>query len=169
MTRRALDLLVGGTLLAQATLAATPGPSGGHRPDAPGPAFAVSVTHHVPFDPAVGRGRPGRERPGPDTAPPAGGRASAGPSAAHPPPVSGATAALAGGRAVQGGVRVHRGGGRHPVGHRGRPPPPDERSVGRVHHYWQQLYRANRRVVGADPDLIHPGTRLDVLPFRSDQ
>ena len=54
MTRRALDLLVGGTLLAQATLAATPGPSGGHRPDAPGPAFAVSVTHHVPFDPAVG-------------------------------------------------------------------------------------------------------------------
>jgi len=54
MTRRALDLLVGGTLLAQATLAATPGPPGGHRPDAPGPAFAVSVTHHVPFGPAIG-------------------------------------------------------------------------------------------------------------------
>jgi hypothetical protein len=54
MTRRALDLLVGGTLLAQATLAATPGPPGGHRPDAPGPAFAVSVTHHVRFGPAVG-------------------------------------------------------------------------------------------------------------------
>jgi nucleoid-associated protein YgaU len=47
--------------------------------------------------------------------------------------------------------------------------PPAERSVGRVHHYWQQVYRANRRVVGADPDLIHQGTRLDVLSFRSDQ
>jgi hypothetical protein len=45
---------VGGTLLAQVTLAATPGPPGGHRPDAPGPAFAVSVTHHVPFGPAIG-------------------------------------------------------------------------------------------------------------------
>jgi hypothetical protein len=57
MTRRALDLLVGGTLLAQATLAATAGPPGapgGQRPDAPGPAFAVSVTHRVPFGPAVG-------------------------------------------------------------------------------------------------------------------
>jgi nucleoid-associated protein YgaU len=41
--------------------------------------------------------------------------------------------------------------------------PPAERSVGRVHHDWQQVYRANRRVVGADPDLIHPETRLDVL------
>jgi hypothetical protein len=54
MTRRALDLLVGGTLLAQATLAASPGAPGGQRPDAPGPAFAVSVTHRVPFGPAVG-------------------------------------------------------------------------------------------------------------------
>ena len=54
MTRRALDLLVGGTLLAQSTLAATPGPPGGHRSDAPGPAMAVSATLHVPFGPAVG-------------------------------------------------------------------------------------------------------------------
>ena len=42
--RRALDLLVGGSLLAQATLAATPVTPGGHRPDAPGRAMAVSTT-----------------------------------------------------------------------------------------------------------------------------
>jgi resuscitation-promoting factor RpfA len=46
---------------------------------------------------------------------------------------------------------------------------PSERSVGRVHRYWQQVYRANRRLIGADPDLIRPGARLDVLPFRSDR
>jgi hypothetical protein len=130
MTRRALDLLVGGTLLAQATLAVTPGPPGGGRPHAPGPAFAVSVTHHGRFGPAVGSEasraenvlEPLRHRR------PADGRAP-GPARPTPPPVSGATAALAGGRAVQGGVRVHRGGGRHAVGHRGRPPPPG-RAVG---------------------------------------
>lgn len=27
---------------------------------------------------------------------------------------------------------------------------------------WQQLYRTNRAVIGSDPDLIHPGTRLTV-------
>ncbi|MEU6824207.1 transglycosylase family protein [Streptomyces atriruber] len=35
----------------------------------------------------------------------------------------------------------------------------DER---RVRGGWQQLYDANRRVVGADPDLITPGQRLSV-------
>ena len=28
---------------------------------------------------------------------------------------------------------------------------------------WQAIYRLNRAVIGADPDLIHPGQRL-VLP-----
>jgi resuscitation-promoting factor RpfA len=46
---------------------------------------------------------------------------------------------------------------------------PAERSTATIHRYWQQLYRANRRSVGADPDLIHPGTRLDVVPFRRDR
>lgn len=43
---------------------------------------------------------------------------------------------------------------------------PAERSAANVHRYWQQIYRANRAVIGADPDLIHPGTRLDVPSFR---
>ncbi|NYJ00472.1 hypothetical protein HNR19_001170 [Nocardioides thalensis] len=30
--------------------------------------------------------------------------------------------------------------------------------------HWPRLYRANRRVIGDDPDLIHPGQRLDVPP-----
>ncbi|MGI8521722.1 MAG: LysM peptidoglycan-binding domain-containing protein [Nocardioides sp.] len=29
-----------------------------------------------------------------------------------------------------------------------------------VAHRWQQIYAANRAVVGADPDVIHPGQRL---------
>jgi nucleoid-associated protein YgaU len=46
---------------------------------------------------------------------------------------------------------------------------PAQRSTATIHRYWQQVYRANRSVVGADPDLIHPGTRLDVVPFRRDR
>lgn len=41
---------------------------------------------------------------------------------------------------------------------------PGERTVANVHRYWRQVHRANRRVIGADPDLIHPGTRLEVPP-----
>jgi resuscitation-promoting factor RpfA len=43
---------------------------------------------------------------------------------------------------------------------------PADRSAANIHRYWQQIYRANRSVVGPDPDLIHPGTRLDVPPYR---
>lgn len=46
---------------------------------------------------------------------------------------------------------------------------PAERSAAAIHRYWRQIYRANRSVVGADPDLIHPGTRLGVAPFRQDR
>jgi LysM domain len=46
---------------------------------------------------------------------------------------------------------------------------PAERSATRIHRYWQQVYRANRSVVGADPDLIRPGMRLDVVPFGQDR
>lgn len=42
---------------------------------------------------------------------------------------------------------------------------PQTRSAANVHRYWQQIYRANRSVVGADPHLIHPGTHLDVPPY----
>jgi hypothetical protein len=47
--------------------------------------------------------------------------------------------------------------------------PPSQRSAATIHRYWPQVYRANRLVVGADPDLIHPGTSLGVAPFRQDR
>jgi hypothetical protein len=43
---------------------------------------------------------------------------------------------------------------------------PAERSTANVHRYWRLIYRANRSAIGPDPDLILPGTRLDVPPFR---
>jgi hypothetical protein len=43
---------------------------------------------------------------------------------------------------------------------------PSERTAANINRYWRQVYRANRSVVGADPDLLHPGTRLQVPPFR---
>jgi len=46
---------------------------------------------------------------------------------------------------------------------------PAERSPANVHRYWPEVYRANRPAIGADPDLIRPGTRLVVPPFRSEQ
>ena len=47
--------------------------------------------------------------------------------------------------------------------------PPPQRSAATIQRYWPQVYRANRQVVGADPDLIHPGTYLGVAPFRQDR
>ena len=43
---------------------------------------------------------------------------------------------------------------------------PAERSAANIDRYWRQIYRANRSAIGADPDLLHPGTRLRVPPFR---
>jgi hypothetical protein len=43
---------------------------------------------------------------------------------------------------------------------------PAERSAANINRYWRQVYRANRSVIGVDPDLLHPGTRLRVPPFR---
>jgi hypothetical protein len=57
---------------------------------------------------------------------------------------------------------------RHPLGHRGGQPRARSRSAANVHRYWQQIYRANRSVIGDDPDLIRPGTKLDVPPYRRD-
>jgi nucleoid-associated protein YgaU len=44
--------------------------------------------------------------------------------------------------------------------------PPAARSPAVIDRYWRQVYGANRAVVGPDPDLIHPGTRLLVPPYR---
>jgi hypothetical protein len=43
---------------------------------------------------------------------------------------------------------------------------PAERSAANINRYWRQVYRANRSVIGGDPDLLHPGMRLQVPPFR---
>jgi LysM domain len=46
---------------------------------------------------------------------------------------------------------------------------PAERSAKIIHRSWQQVYLVNRSVIGDDPDLIRPGMRLDVAPFRQDR
>lgn len=43
---------------------------------------------------------------------------------------------------------------------------PAERSAANINRYWRQVYRANQSVIGGDPDLLHPGTRLRVPSFR---
>jgi hypothetical protein len=43
---------------------------------------------------------------------------------------------------------------------------PTDAVIGR---YWRQIWQANRRVVGADPDLIFPGTRLKVPAYRPER
>jgi hypothetical protein len=43
---------------------------------------------------------------------------------------------------------------------------PAERLAANINRYWRQVYRANRSAIGGDPDLLHPGTRLQVPPFR---
>jgi hypothetical protein len=169
-TRRALDLLVGGALLAQATLAATGGPPGRHWPDAPGPAIALFVTPHVRFGPAVGSDatlaedvlEPVRHRRPADVRAPGRARPTPRRSAAPLPPwLGGGPSKAASEHTVVAGDTLWDIAAAHLA--------PPERSVGRVQRYWQQVYRANRRVIGADPNLIHPGARLDVLPFRSDR
>jgi nucleoid-associated protein YgaU len=47
--------------------------------------------------------------------------------------------------------------------------PPARRSPATIDRYWRQLYHANRAVVGPDPGLIHPGTRLRVPGYRPDR
>ena len=46
---------------------------------------------------------------------------------------------------------------------------PAWRSPAVIDRYWRQVYGANRAVVGPDPDLIHPGTRLLLPPYRPDR
>jgi hypothetical protein len=174
--RRTLELLVGGTLLAQTTLAVVPAIPSDHR-TGPGPIALVTScsftglsrpaaqTDQVASD--VGATRlvqAGRETEPVDTRPTTPGRLSAplppwlggGPSNQTVDPSDGAAAA-----------------GLHTVephdtlwGIAAAQLVPADRSATKIHRYWQQVYRANRRVIGADPDLIHPGTRLDVPPYR---
>lgn len=160
MARRVLDLLVGGALLAQVTLAATPGPPGGRRPDAPRQ-LAVPATFHVPFGPAVGShgnlaqtvSRPARPRRPADVQAPGPARPTPRRSAAPLPPwLGGGPSTVVPGHTVEAGDTLWGIAAAHL--------PPSERSVARIDRYWRQVYQANRPVVGADPGLIHPGTSL---------
>jgi hypothetical protein len=213
VVQRLLDLLVGGALLAQATLAATPGaPPPGHRWSGPHlastPASSVSGAvgaaspnglatmspgegwrrwtvdtlepsgarptprrSAAPLPPWLGGGpsntAPGQGDEAAGTAPPGQGGEAAGTA----PPGHGNTA---GDRAPR---QRDEAGGTKPSGHvvevgdtlwdiAAARLAPAERTAANVHRYWRQIYRANRSAIGADPDLILPGTRLDVPPFR---
>lgn len=192
--RRVLDLLVGGALLAQATLVASSGILPGHRGDVPALAMATSsisigdaapvtgygqaVTDPVetrpaprrssaPLPPWLGGGssNPAPEPIGGTAEPGSSGEPEAGSSDATGPGSTGGAAPGSGGAVVGYSVAVGDTLWDIAAAHLG----PGERTVGNVHRYWRQVYRANRRVIGSHPDLIHPGTRLNVPPFRRDE
>ena len=174
VVRRLVDLLVGGTLLVQVALAA-PGAPPGHRSSGP-----IRDGGRLLGGQPIGRSGgnndlalPSREaeqlrRPA-DKKEPVEARPTLRRSAAPLPPWlgGGPSTAAPGHRAGAGGYTVESGdtlwdiAAAHLV--------PAERSAAAIHRYWQQVYRANRSVVGADPDVIHPGTRLDVIPYRRDR
>jgi hypothetical protein len=174
MVRRLVDLLVGGTLLVQVTLAG-PGTQPGSRSSG---SFGAVVAAS-----AVSRS----DRPAT-----AGDRALLRLEAApHPWPADGHDQVEArptlrrsavplppwlGGGSSKAAPRHRAGPDQHTVeagdtlwdiaaAHLG----PAQRSPATIDRYWPQVYRANRSLIGADPDLIHPGMRLAVAPFRRDR
>ena len=229
VVRRLLDLLVGGTLLAQATLAATSGMPPGHRAPVPTLAVAASSVVGGPAAPAIGPdlgppsigpARPRQEVTDPVETRPAPRRSSAPlppwlggrPSNPTPVPTTGAGPGSTGGAGGSSGEAAGGSPGQAEAGSRSDTEPestgnrkfgpsddagsestgeagggytvaagdtlwaiaaahlaPGERTVRNLDRYWRQVYRASRRAVGADPDLIHPGTRLVVPPFRRDR
>jgi hypothetical protein len=187
MVRRLLDLLAGGALLAQATLVAGSGMSPGQRAAVPALALATSSTSVGAAGPVAGHDldRPGAgsaqarqtvmgpvdTRPAPRRAPAPlppwlGGGPSNPPGRTggddEPGPAAEAAGGPAGGTPAGHTVAVDDTLWDIAAAHLG----PGERTALNTHRYWRQVYRANRRAIGADPDLIHPGTRLDVPPFR---
>jgi hypothetical protein len=226
VVRRLLDLLVGGALLAQLTVAATPGAPPGHRwsgtslastaslssSGSTGPATVGGLTStsrgsgrlHRPMDaPGPVRARPTPRRSAAPLPPWLGGGPSNAAASGHGDEArtpsapghglrAGDTAAprhgeqagatpAPGGSDEAGDVAAPRHGDRaddaaasgYTVGVgdtlwdiAAALLSPAGRSAGNIDRYWRQIYRANRSVIGADPDLIHPGARLHVPPFR---
>jgi hypothetical protein len=174
MVRRLVDLLVGGTLLVQVTLAG-PGPPPGPRSSGSfGAVVAASVLSRSDGPATAGDRmllRPEsarRSRPA-DTRDQVEARPTLRRSAVPLPP-------WLGGGSSKAAPRHRAGSGEHTVeagdtlwdiaaAHL----EPAERSPATIDRYWQQVYRANRSVVGPDPDLIHPGMRLAVVRFRRDR
>jgi resuscitation-promoting factor RpfA len=167
VVRRLLDLLVGGTLFAQATLVATPG--------APPPRWTAPRTASVAassisgtvapatevdlamIDPRAARCRWPAEAPEPARARPTPRR-----SAVPPPPwLGGGPSNTSADHTVEWGDTLWDIAAAHLT--------PADRSAANVQRYWQQIYQVNRSIIGADPDLILPGTHLEVPRFRRDR
>jgi hypothetical protein len=177
--QRLLELLVGGALLAQVALATAPGAPPGHRWGGSDLASTASLAVSGSVGPAslgglaTTRQGEGWLRWPLDSMEPAGARPTSRRSAAPLPPWLGGgpsnTAPShgdegnAGGTAAPGHV-VEVGDTLWDIA--AARLAPGERPAANVHRYWRQIYRANRSAIGADPDLILPGTRLDVPPFR---
>ena len=165
VVRQLLDLLVGGALLAQATLATPPGAPPGHRwsgvylsPTASslfsGP---VTVRDSAPTSPGAGTlGWPV------DSTEPVGARPAPRWSAAPLPPWLGGGPSKAGPSQAARTYTVEAGDTLWDIA--AAHLDAEERSAAAIHRYWQRIYGANRPAVGADPDLIHPGGRLVVPP-----
>jgi hypothetical protein len=141
VVRRTLDVLVGGTLLVQTTLTALP---------VVPPARATGAVHSTaaPWLLSVRLAEP----IGPEARPPS--RRLAAPL---PPWLGGGPSKPTPGYTVEPGDTLWDIAAAHLA--------PAERSPANVHRYWRQIYRASRAAVGGDPDLIFPGTHLDVPAF----
>jgi nucleoid-associated protein YgaU len=145
VVRRALDLLVGGAFLAQTTLAALPGLPPGRATDTMHTAVASLPASVRPAGPVGSETRPPSRRL----------------AAPLPPWLGGGPSNRRVGYAVEPGDTLWGIAAAHLV--------PAQRSSANVQRYWRQIYRASRPAVGGDPDLILPGTHLDVPPFPGDQ
>ena len=171
--RRLLDALVGGTLLVQATMAPSGGPLSHRAGTAPqtvvtssalGPAGRLVTGHDLaPVDLRATPLRPTGDSREPVGARPISRRSAVplppwlrdGPS--NPPP---GRMIDAGEHTVEAGDTLWDIAASHLE--------PADRSAATIHRYWRRIYQANRSVIGADPNLIRPGTRLGVTPFRQD-
>jgi resuscitation-promoting factor RpfA len=181
LIQRLVDLLVGGALLVQVSVA-VPGPSPGPRSTgsrevvtvssgcgrAGGPATAGDLAP-LPLGVAqvhwlADRKDPVETRPTPRRSaaplPPWLGGGPSKPAPGHRADTGDHTG-RAGDHTVEAGDTLWDIAAAHLV--------PAERSNATIHRYWHQVYRANRAIVGPDPDLIRPGTRLDVVPFRRER
>jgi resuscitation-promoting factor RpfA len=126
-----------------ATSATSPGAAGGSAPSGPGAAGGGSAV-----EPA------GPEAPGTGPAPPQ--------DAARPGAADGHRDTLAEGEhTIRAGDTLWGIAAAHL--------PPAKRSAAAIDRYWREVYRANRAVLGPDPDLIHPGTRLRLPPEQPDR
>jgi nucleoid-associated protein YgaU len=171
--RRALDGLLGGAFLAQAVL--TPlgvagqlvgrlppvaTSTGSSRPPAPLPTW-LGGPRWQPGLPSAGSAPPPAS-----AAPPAAGAGDA-PGRGGPATRPFVSRGREAGRPEEPGRRVHViEVGDTLWGIAASHLPAGDRPDAAVDAYWRQLYAANRAVLGDDPDLIHPGTRLTLPPFR---